>query len=174
MTLIAKLGLIALGYVAAFVIASAAVAVRIAATSAPDAQAASGMYSAGDAMVFVAVFSICALGPTGGLLFVLRPYRRFWIVLASLVVATAITGLAAVVLFAIGRHAEGSPLAMLGALSVLRILVAPLFVLTFLLFAVLSPYRSPRVAFLAGSVAEVVVSAYGGLVWFVPLFLGRL
>src|SRR4029450_1080576 len=65
MTLIAKLGLIALGYVAAFVIASAAVAVRIAATSAPDAQAASGMYSAGDAMVFVAVFSICALGPTG-------------------------------------------------------------------------------------------------------------
>ena len=77
-------------------------------------------------------------------------------------------------LFAIGRHAEGSPLAMLGALSVLRILVAPLFALAFLLFAVLSPYRSPRAAFLAGSAAEVVVSAYGGLVWFVPLFLGRL
>lgn len=174
MTLLAKLGFIALGYVAAFVIASAVVAARIAATSGPDAQAASGMYAAGDAMLFVGVFSICALVPTGGLLFMLRPYRPFWNVLAGLVVIAAVTGLAAVVLFAIGRHAEVSSLATLGAFSVLRILVAPLFAIGFLLFAVFCPYRSPRLAFLAGSAAELVASAYGGLVWFVPLFLGRL
>jgi hypothetical protein len=52
---------------------------------------------------------------------------------------------------------------------VLRILVAPLLALTLLVCAVFSPYRFPRLALLAGTVMEVAVSAYGGLVWFVPL-----
>jgi hypothetical protein len=174
MRLPAKIGLCALGYVGAFAIASAAVAVRIAATNGPEAQAASGMYAAGDAMLFVAVFAVCALGPTAGLLFALRPYRRFWIGLAALVIVVALSGLAAAVLFAVGRHASGSPLAALAMVSVLRILVAPLLAMTFLLIAVLSPYRSPRVACLLGCAAEVAVSAYGGLVWFVPLLFGGL
>lgn len=174
MTLLPKIGLVAAGYVAAFVIASAVVAVRIAATSGPAAQASSGMYAAGDAMVFIAVLSICALVPTAGLLVTLRPYRRFWTVLATLVVAMAISGLAAAALFAVGRHATGSPLATLAMLSVLRILMAPLLAIAFLLFAALSPYRAPRLACLAGGAAEVAVSVYGALAWFAPLFLGGL
>jgi hypothetical protein len=61
------------GYVAAFLMASAAVAIRVASTSGPDAQASSGMYAFGDALLFVAVCGVAALVPTGVALFFLRP-----------------------------------------------------------------------------------------------------
>ena len=70
-------------------------------------------------------------------------------------------------------HATLSPLATWAGLSVLRILVAPLLALTFLVCTVLSPHRSSRFAFLAASVMEAAVSAYVGFVWFVPLFFDR-
>lgn len=165
--------MVAGGYVAAFAIASAVVAVRIANTSGPDAQASSGMYAAGDALLFAAVFGVCALLPTGAALFFLRPYRRFWSVLSALGLAVAVTGVTAAILFAVGRHATGSSLAAWAAFSVLRILVAPLLALTFLVCTIFSPYRSPRIALLAATVMEGVVTAYGGTVWFVPLFFQR-
>jgi hypothetical protein len=62
---------------------------------------------------------------------------------------------------------------MLAGLSVLRILVAPLLALAFLVCTLFSPYRSPRFALLAASAMEVAVSAYGGFVWFVPLLFHR-
>jgi hypothetical protein len=168
-----KIAAVAAGYVVAFLVASAAVAVRLAATSGPDAQAASGMYAAGDAMLFVAVFGVAALVPTGGALFLLRPYRLFWTVLSGFAMAVAVTGLTAVVLFAIGRHVPPpSVLSTWGALAVLRILIAPLFALTFLVCAAFSPYRSPRLAFLAATAMEGAVTAYGGVVWFLPLLFG--
>ena len=71
--------MVAGGYVAAFLIASAVVAVRVATTNTPEVeQASSGMYAAGDAFLFVAVFGVAALVPTGAALFFLRPYRLFW------------------------------------------------------------------------------------------------
>ena len=162
------------GYIAAFLIASAVVAVRIAVTSGPDAQASSGMYAAGDAFLFVAVFGVCALVPTGIALFFLRPYRRFWTVLSALGLVVAVTGVTAAILFLVGRQATApSALAMLAGLSVLRILVAPLLALAFLVCTLFSPYRSPRFALLAASAMEVAVSAYGGFVWFVPLLFHR-
>ena len=165
-----KVAVVAGGYVAAFLIASAVVAIRIANTTGPDAQAASGMYAAGDALLFAAVFGGCALVPTGAALFFLRPYRRFWIVLSALGLAVAFTGVTAAILFAVGRHATASPLATWAGFSVLRILIAPLLALTFLVCTILSPHRSSRFAFLAATVMEAAVSAYGGFVWFVPLF----
>ena len=165
-----KVAMAAGGYVAAFLIASAVVAIRIANTSGPDAQAASGMYAAGDALLFAAVFGVCALVPTGAALFFLRPYRRFWTVLSALGLAVAVTGVTAAILFAVGRHATASPLATWAGFSVLRILIAPLLALTFLVCTIFSPYRFPRVTFLAATVMEGAVSAYGGAVWFVPLF----
>jgi hypothetical protein len=169
-----KIALVAIGYLLAFLIACAVVAVRIASTSGPDAQASSGMYAFVDALLFTAVFGVCSLVPTGAALFFLRPYRRFWTMLAVLVLAVAITGVTAAVLFAAGRHATASPLATLAMLSVLRILVAPLFAITFLVFGVFSPYRSPRFACLAGSALEIAVSAYGGSVLVAPLLFERL
>lgn len=168
-----KVGAVAAGYVAAFLVASAAVAIRLANTSGPDTQAASGMYAFGDLIVFVAVFGIVALLPTGAALFFLRPYRRFWTVLAVFGLGVAVTGLTAVAVFAVGRHATSSPVAAWAAFSVLRILVAPLLALASLVCAVLSPYRFPRWAFLAATAAEGAVSAYAGFVWFLPLLLQR-
>jgi hypothetical protein len=169
-----KIAVVAGGYIAAFLMASAAVAIRVANTSGPDAQASSGMYAAGDAFLFVAIFGVCALVPTGAALFFLRPYRRLWTVLSTLGLAVGATGVTAAILFAVGRHAAPSPLlATLAAFSVLRILVAPLLALTFLVCTLLSPHRSPRVAFLAATVMEAAATAYGGLVWFVPLFFPR-
>jgi hypothetical protein len=169
-----KVAVVAGGYIAAFLIASAVVAVRIANTSGPDAQASSGMYAAGDAFLFVAVFGVCALVPTGAALFFLRPYRRFWTVLSAVGLSVAVTGVAAAVLFMVGRAAtQPSLLAMLAGLSVLRILVAPLLALACLVCTVFSPHRAPRFALLAATAMEVAVSAYGGFVWFVPLLLHR-
>ena len=163
-----KVGAVAGGYIAAFLVASAAVGIR-----GPDAQASSGMYAAGDALLFAAVFGVAALVPTGAALFFLRPYRRFWAVLSTFILGVAVTGLAAVALFAIGRYATPSPIATWAALSVLRILVAPLLALIFLVCAVVSPQRSSRFALLFATVVEAAVSAYGGFVWFVPLLFHR-
>jgi len=90
-----KVPVIAGGYVAAFLLAFAAVAIRVATTSGPDAQASSGMYAFGDALLFVAVFAVTALAPTGAALFLLRPYPRFWAVLSTLGFAVAVTGVTA-------------------------------------------------------------------------------
>jgi hypothetical protein len=168
-----KVAVVAGGYIVAFLMASAVVAIHVANTSGPDAQASSGMYAFGDALLFVAVFGVSALVPTGTALFFLRPYRHFWTVLSALGLAVAVTGATAAILFAVGRHATPSPLATWAGLSVLRILVAPLLALTFLVCTFLSPYRSPRGAFLAATVMEAAVSAYGGSVWFLPLFFQR-
>jgi hypothetical protein len=162
-------GAVAGGYLAAVLVASAAAAIRHASTSGPDAQASSGMYAFGDALLFVAVFGVVALAPTSAALLFLRPYRRFWIVFSIVGLDVAITGLAAVVLFAVGRHAAPpSPLATWAGLAVLRILLAPLLALLALVCTILSPYGFPRLALLAVTVVEVAVSAYAVFVWFVP------
>ncbi len=174
MTSHAKVGIVAAGYVAAFFLASAVVAIRVANTSGPDAQAESGMYAAGDAMLFGAVFGIVALVPTGVALVFLRPYRRFWAVFSAVGLAVAVSGLAAVALFAIGRHVpaprllphgRGSPCSGSWSRRFSRC--------TCLVCTLLAPYRFPRLAFLAAATMEVAVSAYGGFVWFVPLFFSR-
>jgi hypothetical protein len=149
-----KVGVVAVGYIAAFLIASAAVGIRLATTSGPDAQASGGMYAFGDAILFVAVFGGATLVPAGAALFFLRPYRQFWTVLSAFGLGVAVTGLTAAALFAIGRHAAPSPLATWAGFSVLRFLVAPLLALMFLVCTVLSPYRFPRLAFLAATVME--------------------
>jgi hypothetical protein len=166
---------VAAGYVAAFLIASAVVAVRVAATSGPVAQASSGMYAFGDAILFLGVFGVCALVPTGAVLFFLRRYRRFWTVLSLLGVAIALTAITATALYAFGRHAAApSTLAALAGYSVLRILISPLLALTFALFALLSPARAPRLAFLAATLMEATASIYAGCVWFVPMYFHSL
>ena len=167
-----KLAIVAAGYVFAFVVASVVVAIRVGATSGPVAQASSGMYAFGDAVLFVGVFGVVGLAPTGAGLFFLRPHRRFWYVLSAIGVALTLTGLCAVVLFSVGRNADPkSTLGEWGAFSVLRILVAPLLAAAFLVCTLVSPDRLPRRAFLSAALAEFVVSAYAGCVWFLPLLL---
>jgi len=78
----------------------------------------------------------------------------------------------AAILFAVGSHAPPSTLATLAGFSVLRILVAPLLAMAFLVFTIFAPRGASRSAFVAASLMEAAVSAYGGIVWFMPLFLG--
>jgi hypothetical protein len=165
---IRKFALVIGGYVAALLFGIAAVAIRSAFIDPAVGQASGGMYAFGDAILFVV-----ALVPTGGALFFLRPYRSFWIVLSVLGLAMAITGILAAIIFGIGRHEASSALATWAAFSVLRILIAPLFMMTFLVCAFFSPDRMTRIAFITATALEAVVSAYGGVVWFVPLLFSR-
>lgn len=170
-----KFGLVALGYLAAFVIASAVTAVRIALTSGPDASAYSGMLAFGDAFLWLNVFGICAAVPTAAALFFLRPYRRFWELVGFTALVVAVTGVTSAVLYYFGRAAE--ELEFLGAwaqLSPLRMLVAPLLALVFLVCALVAPRGYPRIALLSAALMEMVVTGYIALVWFVPMFLDRL
>lgn len=169
-----KVALVTGGYAAALILAFVAVAIRVSHTSGPDAQASSGMYAFGDSLVFVFVFGVGALVPTGAALFFLRSHRPFWTLLSATALAVAVTSVAAAILFTVGRTAAPSPLATSAAFSVLRILVAPVLALTFLVCAFFSPHRSSRLAFFAATAMEAAVSAYGGFVWFVlPFFQNR-
>jgi hypothetical protein len=169
-----KLAWIAAGYAAAFAIASAVESIRIANTIGPEAQASSGMYAFGDSVLFVAVFGLLALVPTAAAFYFLRSDRRFWLAISGIGFTVAITGVIAAILFAIGRHADPkTSLAFWGALSVLRILIAPLLTLFLLLAALVAPFRGPRMLLLAGAAMEAAVSGYGALTWFVPMILGR-
>jgi hypothetical protein len=165
-----RIGLVAAGYIGALLVASAVVAIRVANTSGPEAQAASGMYAFGDAFLFIAVFGMLALFPTGAALYWLRAFRRFWVVVGVLALSVAITGAAAAILFAVGRHADAS--SSLGAwamFSVLRILLAPILLPAWLVGAFFAPCRSPRIALLVAAALELLVVAFAVVVWFVPL-----
>ena len=67
-----KVGMIAGGFAGAFLVAWAAVAVHVAATSGPDRDASSGMYAFGDAILFLAVFVFAAATSIGLGLFYLN------------------------------------------------------------------------------------------------------
>ena len=56
-----KVSLVVAGYVVAFLIAFAVVAVYVAATSGPDRQASAGMFAFGDSLLFLAVFGVAAV-----------------------------------------------------------------------------------------------------------------
>jgi hypothetical protein len=167
------IAVVAAGYAAAMLVAAAAVSIRIANTSVPDAEASGGMHAFGDALLFVWVFGVVSLLPTGAALLFLRTCRSFWRALSALGVAVALTGVAAGVLFLAGRHAPPSPLATWAGLSVLRILVAPIAALAFLECAVLSPSRPVRVAFLVATAMEAATSGCGAWAWIVPLLFDR-
>ena len=66
---VVKVAIVIGGYVLAFVIACAAVAVHAALTNGSAAQASAGMSAFGDLVLFVLVFGAAALVPTGAALF---------------------------------------------------------------------------------------------------------
>jgi hypothetical protein len=162
-----KVGVVTAGYLAAFLIAAAAVAIRLSETSGPDAQAAGGMYAFGDLALFVAVFGLAGLLPTGAALFFLRPYRPFWVAISGVGVLVALIGVAAAILFAFGRASPAtSTIGMMAGLSVLAILASPLLALAFFVAALLSPHNAPRRALLSAALLEAAIVVYAGYIWF--------
>ncbi len=77
MSTIAKFGLVIGGYIVACVLASGVVYVYQLLTDTPVTQASSGMYAFGDLLLFIGVFGILALFPTGlALYFLIRAVRK--------------------------------------------------------------------------------------------------
>jgi hypothetical protein len=164
-----KIGLVAAGYVGAFLVASAVVAVYVAATSGPDRQTYGVMYDFGDSLLFLGVFAAVGVLPTGAALFFLRPNRMFWAALSAAALAIAATALAAFIAHVMARAAgTSSMLYAWSSLAGLRILVAPLFALAFFLSGLLAPNRASRITLFGVTVIEAGVFAYAALVWFHP------
>jgi hypothetical protein len=164
-----KFGVVLVGYVAAVLAASAAVAVRVANTSGPDAQASAGMYAFGDGLLFVAVFSAVALFPTGLALYFLRPFRWFWVVLSMAALTIAVTAILAASVYAVAgclTLPRESPLMVWAALAVMRMLASPPLAAAFVLGGVIAPSRASRWALLAAGGIEGAVAAYAVLHWF--------
>jgi hypothetical protein len=161
-----KVVLVAFGYVGAFLVAAGVVALHAAWTNGPDRQAYSGMYAFGDSFLFLGVFGVAAVPPTGTALFYLRPYRPFWRVISTLAAVIALTGVAATIVYLTSHTADPrSKLQVWSGFAVLRILVAPLLTLAFLLAAVFAPARPFRTALFGATVAEAVAFACVALKW---------
>lgn len=170
MTPLAKSALVIGGYLAALGVAIAVTAAWIALSDAPDAQASSGMYAFGDATLFAWVLGVASLFPTGAALHFLREFRGFWNWLAAGSAIIACAGVLAAILFIVGRDAgHGELLVMAADFSVIRILVAPLMALCFVVCAWFAPHRVHRAIFIGAAVAELAVSAVGAFIWVLPL-----
>lgn len=162
----AKFGLVAAGYLLAFLAAMGVTALYVALTESPDRVASGGMYAFGDSLLFLAVFAAAAIPATGAAFYFLRPVRWFWQASAFGAVAVAVTGLAAgVILLVAARAAPGSAWHGWDALGVLRILAAPGFALGFLLAALFAPAWSFRLVFLAATAVEGLVFGVQVLRW---------
>jgi len=166
MTTRAKLAVVAAGYLGAILAALGIVALYVASTSGPDRQASSGMYAFGDSLLFLGVFGLAAVPATAAGLFFLRPCLPFWRALAVAAVAIAATGLAALGVCVAARAADAGPaLHSWSAVAVLRILVAPVVALAFLVSGAFAPRPAARIALGAATVSEAVVFAY----WLIQL-----
>jgi hypothetical protein len=164
---VAKLGIVAAGYAAAFAIARAALARYVAATSGPDRQTYGAMFAFGDDLYFLAVFGAAALPAACATLYFLRPCRRFWSALSIGAAAWATTALAAAA-SSVAAHSAGTR-AFLGfwsAAAHLRILAAPVCAPLLLLCGLFAPERSFRLRlFVAASVEAAVFVAF---LWLQP------
>ena len=162
-----KISLIISGYVLAFLVAWAVVAVYISATSGPDRQDYGGMYAFGDALLFLGVLGMASVPATGAALYFLRPYRTFWRALSVAALAIATTAVAALMSYFAARAGDSS--SALGGwadYAILRILVAPLFALGFFISALFAPARPYRITLLLATAAETAAFACLGLIWF--------
>src|SRR5450432_2905946 len=91
----AKFGIVAGGYIAAALLAFCVVYLYIDLTAGPDRDEYGGMYAFGDSLLFIAVFGVVAIIPTGLAFVFLQQSRKFWVACCFAAVAVASTSLAA-------------------------------------------------------------------------------
>ena len=166
---LSKVMLVVAGYLLALVIAAVVVSLYHAATSGPDRQSASGMFAFGDSVLFLAIFGVAAVPPTGAALFFLRPYPAFWRMVSVGTLVIAMTGVTALAAYLAPQNTGlGMVLKEWSSLSPLRFLLAPLLTLAFLLAMLFAPTRSSRVVLLCASVVETIVFVWVAFLWFRP------
>ena len=170
---IARAGIVAGGYAAAVLLAFGVVSVYISNTGGPDRDLYSGMYAFGDSLLFIAVFGVASIVPTGLALVFLRQSRAFWIVLSVVALVVASTGLAAVAAIVFEQHqlALGAGLDAWTPLAVLRIFVSPFLAVAFGLAALVAPEIRLRWWLFGAASAEGLSTIYGFFHWFAPLLV---
>ena len=163
-----KAGIVVAGYGAALAVATLVVRVYIAATSGPDRQTYGGMYAFGDSLLFLGVAGVAAIPATGTALFFLRSHRGFWRVLSAGGLATAATAILASGLFLAMRSAAGhGALPSWAMLTPLRILVAPMLAVFFVLAGLFAPTRSARICLASAAAMELVAFVSVAGTWWV-------
>jgi hypothetical protein len=165
-----KVFLVVGGYLVAVVIAAVVVGISVSATNGPDRQASSGMSAFGDSILFLGVFASASIPATGAALFFLRPHHTVWRTLSIGALALAATGVAALASYLVHSNVPSrSNIAAWSKLSPLRILIAPLLAIAFILSALFAPTRAARIALLCASGIEIVVFIWVALIWLYPL-----
>src|SRR5262249_6659872 len=167
----AKASLVAGGYAAALAAAWLVVRAYEATTRVPDRETAGGMFACGEILLFLAVLGVASVPATAAALLFLKPRTAFWRVLAvaSLVVAsTAVAGL--VGHFAPGSFESSSLLRTWSAYGTLRIFVAPLFAIFFLLAGLIAPIRRARISLLVAAMVEAAVFVSVAVTWLPALW----
>ena len=165
-----RLALVLAGYVLALAASTVSVMLYDRGFPPADRQAMGGMIAGGEMMLGGAVFCLVSIVPTGLALWFLRGSRRFWSAFSVAGPAFAIAGLAAALmpLAARGAMARVPVLVLVGFLGLVQMLGAPLWIGSFLLFAVLAPARDLRRRMLVAAAIEGVIGACGLVHFLVP------
>jgi hypothetical protein len=168
----AKVGVVVGGYALAIVFSFCVVAVYISLTSTLDRDASGGMSAFGDALLFVAIFGVVSIVPTGLALVFLRRNRTFWVILCVVALLVASTSLVMVGLNILEPMAVLSPgLSTWAMLAFPRIFLSPFLAVALGLSALIAANKHFRWCLLGAAGIEGVSSMYGFFHWFAPMLL---
>ena len=160
MRLVNKAALVVAGYLLAILVACLAVSTFYAATDGPDRQASSGMYSFADGFLFLALFGLASIPASCAAQYFLRKVQRFWSALAFVALSIATTGLVALYAYFVRLSAiPDSVFYMVVTLWPIRVLIAPLLAVAFLISALFAPSSSSRIAIFVAAAMEALVFA---------------
>lgn len=152
-----KAAAVVAGYVAAGIAASIAVYLQNLGSTDPD-RASGAMYAFGDLLLWLAVFVVVGLVPTGMALFFLRGNRVLWRVLSTIAAVLAAGSIAALVLVW-NVHTADPPWGPWASFAVLPLLVAPLLAGIFGVAGLIAPAGKPRVALAVAAAIEAMTGA---------------
>jgi hypothetical protein len=143
------------GYVAAFLVAAAALYWRELQMPA-EAKTSAGMYAFGDLILFVEVFGVSAAVPTALALYFLRPFRQLWLAFSIGCLGLAVTGLMAVPLVSWAHRLQTDVGAWhaLACLGILRTILSPVLAPSLLVGVPLAPTWRCRCFLLAAAAME--------------------
>jgi hypothetical protein len=127
-----------------------------------------GMYAGGEMMSSVAAFLCVALVPTLLALWFLRANERFWNVVAVASLAFSAVGLLAVLVPLATSSTRNLALGLIGLVALAQLLGAPLWLLSFGLFACLAPTQRSRRKLLSAAAIEVVIGVLALVHWLIP------
>ena len=124
-----RLGLCALGYVAACLAGAGAVALKNRGIGEAEMDSMSGMFAFGDALTFVTVGAAVAIVPTVGLFRLIGSRERFWSVYEKLSMFGAATAVLSALLLLLPSLDGHATLSALQAFAFMRLANAPLWLL---------------------------------------------